>query len=212
MSLDWELGVATFTEVVEGVIKVAVDQHGVGAGAPTFECISPLGLLSRPMDPVVGPDGTMSTGANCLFAREGGEGFAMPTNDPRWIAKIPQPTKGSTILYSAKAFLALDAENDAVTLLQPGEENDNVFSMNIKSGEEAIQIIHVSGSKITFKADGSVYIASSSGAAYIEIAGDAINLNGNVTVNGGMSVGGAGALAVLLGPLPGTPSLMFKAM
>lgn len=189
MSLDWEYGIATFTEVVEGVIRLAIDRHGAEPSGRTLECISPLGLLSRPEDPLVGPDGVGSIGANCLFADDGGEGFALPTNEPRWISKIPELSKGATCLYSAKSFLMLDAENDAVSLLQPCQDADNVLSMNGKPGEETIQTIHVSGAKQSFLPDGSIMLMSSSGSAFIHLVGDEVIISGNVKIVGGVVLG-----------------------
>jgi hypothetical protein len=214
VSFDLDYAGVVMTEIIEGVLRVAVDRYGqVGQSGATLPTVMPHGLLSRPLDPPPTIPGVASSGgAGALVIDGGNETFVIPTTDPNLAGKFPEPTKGCTILYSAKAFLSLDAENNDVSLLQPGQDNDNLFAMSAKPGEEAIQLIHVSGSKLTFLKDGSIVLMGSSGDAYIEINSSGISLNGNVTVNGGMSVGGSAALPVLLGPLPGTPSTIFKAL
>lgn len=70
------------------------------AGGPDLFAAQPYGLLSRPADPAVDSGGNPSVGANLLVAYDGDEGFAMPTGDPRSLAKLPPLAKGSTTLYA----------------------------------------------------------------------------------------------------------------
>jgi hypothetical protein len=102
------------------------EQAGPDAGGgPALVAAHPFGLLSRPRDPEVDPAGNPSVGANLLVAYDGDEGFALPTGDPRALAKLTEITKGSTVLYAdtdtpALLRLLLDAAAGRLTASSPG--------------------------------------------------------------------------------------------
>jgi len=189
----WQYAKAVFSEYADGVLRVAIERLGDLVDAPSgdgLESVQPLGILSRPLDPT--PDG----GAGCLAADDGGEGFAMPTTDPRLVAKVPEITKGATVIYSAGPFLLLDQENASTMIYQPvGDDAGQVFSMVGKPGECDIQIRHETGAGIAIQKDGKTVINNAVGDAYIEVGPDGIVQNGNVKINGGVVLGDiAGAM------------------
>lgn len=196
MSMDWDFSLAAFSEFIEGVLHVAVVRHGAlepspagpsGRGLPSMQ---PLGLLARPLDPNVGPDANPTEGAGCLIGEIGGEGWSMPTTDPRLLADVPEITKGSTLLYATKAFLYLNGETRDVTLFQRvGSAQGQSISMVATEGSEAIQVRHVSGSGIACLPDGSVLINAATASNFIEIRNDGVNISGLLKLAGGAVLG-----------------------
>ena len=112
----------------DGYLGIQIDAEGseaqgagTNAGTPTpgaggvadYEAIWPGGLVHRPVDPVVDPNGTVhaSLASTALRVSSGGRSWVMPLTDPRLVAILPELNKGDTMVYSGcGAFHRIGAE------------------------------------------------------------------------------------------------------
>lgn len=195
--MEWDYGLASFSEFVEGVLSVAVDLYGAGdadgtgASGRTLPSMQPLGLLARPMDPTVDPATARPTlGAGCLYGFIGDEGWSMPTTDPRLLADVPEIAKGSTLLYATKAFLYMNGETRDVTLFQRvGTAKGQSISMVATEGSEAIQVRHAKGSNVGLLPDGSVLINAETASNFVHVTNSGVNISGLLKLAGGAVLG-----------------------
>jgi hypothetical protein len=96
-----EYGTALYTERQDsGFIGIQPDRLGKGSSGPALEVALPFGLLARPLDPDLDPNGTVTVGANVLVLSDGDEGFTLPTGDPRFATALPDVDKGGAGLYA----------------------------------------------------------------------------------------------------------------
>lgn len=189
-TLEWDYGLTALSEFVEGILMIAVDRFGVaGQSGAGLKPTQPLGILSRPADPTTDPLGTPINGAGALYFDVGGEGFVMPTTDPRWTALVPEIAKGSTILYSAKAWLYLNGTDNEVMLRQPIGSKSQVFAMSAKEGSEQIQIRHLKGGGFTCLPDGSVLINAETASNFVQVTNDGVVISGLLSLAGGAVMG-----------------------
>jgi hypothetical protein len=187
----------------KGWLTIQGDELGTNqAGDPTTDgsmqgapVILPLGLISRPMDPDVGPDGRPVAGAGVLtFEDEGGDVFSMPTTDQRAVKLVPPVKKGGTALHATGKHggcINLDGDNGALMILIPNADASKNYVISIDPAGDSIQVRHASGMAMTMTGGGknSVVVSNKAGNVYHEINDSGIVQNGNVTTNGGMVVG-----------------------
>lgn len=205
----FEYGLAVLTEYKSKAFRIAADLFGSlsepGSGR-TYQSVQPLGLIARPRDPDTDPTtGQPSKGAGVLFFRQGEEGFAIPTTDPRILDKIPEQKKGGTCLYAAPgSIINIDGEHGSLSILVPYANATKTMSINVsvnEAGEENIQIRHGDGHGIQIDGAGNVNMCNRANDASITINDDGIVLNGNVTLNGGAVLGTpTGGVPVALAP------------
>ena len=101
------------------------DFLGQRGGGPALETISTHGFRSRPRDPDLGKGGVPVLGAGLIYGYLGGEGFAWPTQDPRYAAALPDEGKGVALIYAALAdgrvfTVVLHGENETLVITTPG--------------------------------------------------------------------------------------------
>lgn len=216
--LSFDLGMSAFTtRDADGFYRVQIDGYGDAGGQP-MESYHPCGLFGRPRDPAVDPNALVDVGATVLYAEEGNKAHAVHLNDPRAMAGLPEVKKGGVMMYahrgdSKATFQLMDGDNGTWQLYVQHGSTASTIAVDVSTpGAESIQILHGSGMGISLKAGGknSVVIHNKAGNAYVEVNDDGIVLNGNIRVNGAMVVGN-GALPVLVGSPPGTPSTVLLA-
>lgn len=202
--LVWRYALATFSEFADGVLGISPALRGEDPGGPPFESVQPLGILARPRDPTVGPDGQPVAGAGLLIATDGasGEGYAIPTTDGRAVAKIPQVAKGGTCLYASgplSSFHHLDGDNGSQQIIVLyGEGGGKSLSITLscdKAGKENIRIGHGDGHAVLLNHQGKVILHNAAGDAYVEVGPSGVTINGNLKVNGSI-IGGNPVAAV----------------
>jgi hypothetical protein len=181
----------------DGFLGVQCDGFGKSPGANGRHVVGQFGLMGRPLD----ADG--ETGALCLFADEGQEGFAWIGFDGRASANVPPLTRGSTVLYNSRgAYQLLDHETETSTLYVPiaGGIKAHLMQIGKDSNDKAvIDIRHADGMAIIML-EHSLVIKNAAGDAYIELNDSGIVLNGNTKAVGGLDVGGGAALPITLAP------------
>lgn len=211
--IAWRLCKAIFSEYKNGFLKVAGELLGKDASGRTFETIFPLGLIARPKDPnMVG--GKPTKGGGLLLGFLGSDGFAIPTQDPRGVANVPELEKGSTALYCGKkTFLKLDGVKGSAMLYVANADESGAGCLSFDVEADNVQLIHSSGANVTMQ-DGGVVMSASDGEAWIQIknGGEIVIAAATVAILGGVSVGDpVTAQPVLTGNPPGTPSTKLKA-
>lgn len=207
----FEYGLAVLTEYKSKAFRIAADMFSSafepGSGR-THQSVQPLGIIARPRDPDTDPTtGQPSKGAGVLFFRQGEEGFAIPTTDPRILDKIPEQKKGGTCLHSsgsAVSIVNIDGDHGSISILVPYSNGTKTMSINVsvnEAGQENIQIRHGDGHGLQIDAAGNVNMCNRANDASITINDGGIVLNGNVTLNGGAVLGTpTGGVPVALGP------------
>jgi hypothetical protein len=159
MTLRREFRLATFSErTAQGFIRFACDWFGEKAGGGRVgESLSPWGLISRPRDPDLSPDGEPTGGAGILLDYDGDQPFFTPTQDPRYASLIPDPKKGGAVLYAVTGTpravsLVLDGDTGTATLTVPvGASGSTTLVVDGSNGDVAIT--HQSGTKVTVKSE-----------------------------------------------------------
>lgn len=142
----------------DGFVDVSPDQFGDNGSGVPFEGILPHGVFGQPRDEDKGA-------ANVLLFRHGDEGFAMPTNDPRFVALLPNTGGGG-------AGLASETDTDG-TLRTPhiclfgkgGAQPEGTLRIEIPSsaGTTTLVIDPTSGDLTITHATGAVVIVNASG-------------------------------------------------
>ena len=87
----------------DGFLLAQHDEDGE-AGGPPMQLIAPLGMLGRPLDPVVDQSTGQPQSANACMAfrcTQGSNGFSLPLCDPREVALMPALKPGERIFYGA---------------------------------------------------------------------------------------------------------------
>lgn len=208
---DHSTGIADIlaTEVEDGEVRCnlgyyqgTADDQGIGASSPLW---GQFGFASRPAD----------TGAGACMACylvNGDQKLIIATRDNRHVDKIGDLKPGGVSVYNQTgSFLTLDGATGTCTTYVPyAFDGDGVaqkahaITVDVETdGSESINIVHGEGMAITMLAGGknSVVIKNKAGDAYIEINDDGIVLNGNVKVNGGITLGDTtGALPLITAP------------
>lgn len=82
----------------QGARFIQIDAYG-GKSSPSVELHSPHGFHSRPLDPIVGPNGVASSACKALIAYEGDRPHAWLAEDPRVVALLPPLKPGESIFY-----------------------------------------------------------------------------------------------------------------
>lgn len=100
-----EIGIPTYSGNDEdGYVGVQVDQHGDGSSDPTCpagEVHTPYGFYCRPLDPVVGPDGSIdpAQSGKAIFFWLNQDLHVIPAQDTRIVPKLPPLGKGESLMY-----------------------------------------------------------------------------------------------------------------
>ena len=178
------------------------------------EAYCSLGVVSRPLPP--GPQ--HHAVVMSLRTADGLVPFA--ARDVRLAMGGVGPTTGTIGLvgyggsfYSMRVVDPKDAAKGSVHVLYcpyarsgGAPQKAHVVVLDPTPGNESVSLVHADGMSVTM-AGGKLVLRSSTGAAYVELDGDKINLNGNVKVTGGLQFGGpAGVFPVaLVGAPPNTP-------
>lgn len=170
-----------------------LDGQGFGAGGILGESHHSFGFMSKPLDPDKAPNGRPIPGKSCnlLIGKIGNEVHLWYQYDPRVIPKLPVLKKGGSIFYCATgSFRVFDGENGTETAYFPMPGNKAHIATTGLDGQNrpVVAIEHCDGMAITML-EHSVVIKNASGSVYIEINNTQIIINGNVVVNGGMTVG-----------------------
>jgi hypothetical protein len=102
--IDWRFGLSRFSERnTDGFISIQPDWYGDetdDGGGESLEVIHPYGFRSRPRDPDIDPETKAALGAGLLYAFDGDEGFALPTQDPRHASLLEDEGKGGAQVYA----------------------------------------------------------------------------------------------------------------
>lgn len=220
--MKFDLGIATLSTYDEdGYPTVQIDAYGEeNSGVAPYEHHSPHGLLTRCHDPETDDTGNPTVGCAVLYGLEGGRGHAWLCSDPRIIPLLPPLRKGGLCAYGGKklnpSFYNIDGETGSQTFYVPYKivNGTATKAMSIEinvdeEGEESISIVHGSGAALTIIESGgetSVTIRNSKGDAYVEVNAQGVVVNGTLTVQGGISAGGAAGVPTL--PLTLAPPLI----
>lgn len=177
----------------DGYWGVQSDAFGKDAAVGHFPMMHPFGFISRPVD----PDSASGVGCLVLEGVEGGsEGFSWLCHDPRYQAKIPPLSQGSSCQYNCDgAFVYLDAQGHALTGYVPVEGGTQAHSFQIgydTGGKLVLNFVHANGMAILMS-DQTITIKNAAGDAYWELNAEGTVLNGNTKLVGGLDVGGEGA-------------------
>lgn len=214
-NFQFDIGLATQTEYVEGFLGIQVDGYGEDAAAmPHAHAAEIGGMMYRPDDPDLDPDGQPlpASSAQVLYWDEGGRQFACGMNDPRVTAKAPQLTKGGKqIVVKSGAFSQWDGDTGSFTTYVPYDfPGDDVrktpnkaclFAIDTRTkGAETIQIVHGCGSAFVMMGDGTTTLKNKAGDACLVLDSSGFLLNGNTKVYGGFHVGSPAAQPVSLAP------------
>lgn len=216
--LDFDIGIALLSEYdSDGFPTIQVDAWGEKlSGAEPYEQHSPHGILSRPHDPETDDDGNPGLGCQVLYALEGGRGHAWVSHDSRIVPLLPQLTKGGFSYYGGKlktpTFGYIDGETNSYHIYIPydiDEETDvPKKSMSLEfnvdnKGRESISLIHGSGAMISIvENDGEVHatMKNQKGDAYVSVNDAGVTINGQLVVNGGVSLGGQAGTPLVSAP------------
>lgn len=183
----------------DGFWGVQPDAHGKDAAVGHFWSMHPFGFISRPVD----PDGSTGIGCYQLEGSSGSsEGFSWLCNDPRYQAKVPPLSQGSSCQYnSAGAFIVLDTDKEVAIQYQPytdgGTKAHKVTIGKDGADVPVIELKHGDGQYLLFKQQGAELRGA--GNAYFQAKGDNCTLNGNGKVTGSLDVA-AGVFPAALAP------------
>lgn len=204
--IGWEFRFCVFTErTPEGFLRLTADPYGDAQGGGTpLESASPFGFLSRPRDPDVDGDGApLAAGAAGLLVLEhGGHDYAIPTQDPRFAAKLPEVKKGGSMQYAITAegkaaFSLFDGDHGTWQVYVPHGETASTIAIDTRdSAKASIQLQHGAGMGITLEAGGKhpVIIRNRTNTVAIVVNDDEVIVNsGVVRIQGGVVMGGEAA-------------------
>lgn len=181
----------------DGFWGVQPDAHGKDAAVGHFWSMHPFGFISRPVD----PDGSTGIGCYQLEGSSGGsEGFSWLCNDPRYQAKVPPLSQGSSCQYnSAGAFIVLDTDKEVAIQYQPytdgGTKAHKVTIGKDGANVPVIELKHGDGQYLLFKQQGAELRGA--GNAFFQAKDNNCTLNGNGKVTGSLDVA-AGAIPAAL--------------
>ena len=163
------------------------------AGLSGFEMQPTFGFASRPVD----KDGAGACTAllGYLGSRDG---FAWVGHDPRYSAKCPPLTQGSSAQWnSSGAFSLLDSEEETLTIYIPLDGASKAHCVIVgkdANGKRTIELRHADGGYI--RIDETSAVIRHNGNGYVEIIGDKVNVNGQMNNPSGGSFGGPSAVPV----------------
>ena len=199
MALEVDLAISQVSDYdADGFPGAGCDWFGQDkAGVSPGEQLHPLGLLSRPRDPVVDDTGQPTMGATIMRLVEGNEEHAIALGDPRAVPKLPANDKGGTIVYAdtgeaALPFIRLSGTDGTIQLYVPYGNTAMTIALDVSTpGAESIQIVHGAGMAIRMVAGGTnaTTISNKAGDAYVNVDDLGITLNGNLQAIGGLAVG-----------------------
>lgn len=198
-SLSLELAVAVLSEYdADGFIGIAIDAYAEPTkGLPSYEAMHPLGLISRPRDPVVDADGVPTLGATTLRMISGNEEHSLAFGDPRATPKLPRLKKGGVAMYAdtGKAtipFLLLDGDTGGAQLYVPYSTTASTIAIDVSTeGAESIQIVHGAGMGFTMTAggDNDSLLHNKAGDAFVNVNDKGVTINGNTQLIGAVQLG-----------------------
>ena len=180
------------TSAMDGKSWYGINPIGFGdnAGLSSREYQPPFGFASRPVDFADG------VGCNCLVSNAGG--FAWLGHDPRYNDKCPPLTQGSSAQWTSDgAFVLLDAVKHSTLWYVPRGNSAHAITVGADANDaDLIELRHAGGSLLYCKTD-TGWMISVPGGGYIQINGTEVTVNGALTINTSLSVGGAGGQSVV---------------
>lgn len=203
--MRWDFGSVQFSEWdADGFLGVQVDpvESGDESGAASLsELHQPYGSFSRPRDPDA--DGR---GCSLLTMQRGSqERYAWLGSDPRTLALIPDGAKGSAYKFALTdsgelSFSEWDGETGTQSHYVPVGDSAHLVQIGVDSdGAAVLKLQHSEGMAVVMFA-GGVIIHNAAGDGYLEVNAAGVTCNGNLKLNGGLDVGGSGALPLTLQP------------
>lgn len=190
----------------DSVLLVAPSALGDdGATAPS-DPLQPLGLIATPRDPEKDADGAIKSACPALALEHGDDTKILPLTDPATVGAIPQGKGGSTLLTATSgktSYHFIDGETGYHQILtkydRNGTEKSLSLNLDCKSDDPKITLTHGEGNTIRLHQDGSVYLASSDGTAYVHVQKNGkVIINGDLQVNGSVLGGGESGSALAL--------------
>lgn len=165
-TIDWDCYVA-MTSVYDdgGFLSIQYDAYGEGnSGVHPAQAKPPLGILSRPLDPVLDPlTGVPNPSKSCelFLAEEGGQTFAVATIDPRNMKALPTLAKGESVFFNSLGMNAyFTATGIALGTLNSTKEP---AALGQKTTDALNQISNVLGDIATALTDVAVALTASAG-------------------------------------------------
>jgi len=176
-----------------------------------------LAVFANPLDPTTSGR-PKQAGAVGLRTADGVVPIAW--HDPRVDEAFPNGVAKGTVAFAGygKGFYSIslvDKDDEASpgihTLYAPyafdGEgvpAKAHSITLNTKGGKESISVVHAEGHAVLLDQDGNAIIRSKDGANTIQVSNSGIFINGNLTVNGGATIGNPTAPI----PLVSAPALV----
>jgi hypothetical protein len=193
--ITFELGQVQLTEYdAKDVLRAQPDGLGESPGISTQQVHHFLGLVARPSDPDLGPDGQPLEGAGglALIGRDGTDRFIIPLGDPRDLAKLPTAKKGERILYGPAAnFVRLQADGGvtAFTTTDGTLNGKSVYSQTRPDGflfvapwgklsfdANGFHMLHSSGARIDAGAIGGLPAPLDALGSYVKLAAASVQI------------------------------------
>lgn len=214
--LTWDVSVATTTDRDEdGFQRAQLDGEGRG-GSKFFEQQHTFGFYSRPRDADTDDDGNVDEGGACTMfvAKDGDAWYGFLGTDPRYVQLIPLVQPGGSLQYAVVRdgadircpYAMIDGDDGTYQLYIPlapkidpatgelGGPRAHQFTVGYDGdGEEYIAISHAEGQGIVMTDDGGMWLKNAAGDAGVIIDDEGVAINGNLTVGGGFTSGGAAA-------------------
>jgi hypothetical protein len=197
---DWVFSLARVVATsLEGAKRVLLaNVEGIEGETANKQLVySALGWFGRPLP----PDANGAADALCARVEDGLIPFAM--RDPRLSVKTNAKNGELGIAHYDGGFISLkrNAASDGtdVTIYAPKADGSkaSVISIDTTDANSNITLMHDSGVSVQL-ADGKVVIYNEAGDAYIEVNSGGVTINGNVKVNGGMTLGTPAAGSLVL--------------
>lgn len=129
MGLELDIGLALFSALDgNGFLTIQPDAYGEQkSGMAPCETHHPLGMIARPLDPVVDKGGTPdpTQAAQLLRLDEEGKSHVLALEDPRAVANLPPIQKGESVVYNCFAQFVRLAADGSVTLFTTSDGTTN---------------------------------------------------------------------------------------
>jgi hypothetical protein len=201
-------GISVFSErTTEGKLELVPDWYGEanGGGFP-LESIHPYGFRSRPRDPDVDPNGQPTVGCGLLYTEDGGEGQALPVQDPRDFASLEDEQKGGAQVYAITSAgrvsrVFLNGSTGALTV----EVNAAGGTSTVKiESDGTIRMSHFSGAEISVGSTGTTITGTGGAPAALAKAAEVQAFAAGALVLFGQLMAAVNALVPgsVVGPLP----------
>jgi hypothetical protein len=203
VGITFELGQVQLTEYdAKDVLSAQPDGLGESPGISSQQVHHFLGLVARPSDPDLGPDGQPLEGAGglALIGKDGPDRFIIPLGDPRDLAKLPIAKKGERILYGPAAnFVRLQADGGitAFTTTDGTLNGKSVYCRVSPTGflmfapwgklsfdDNGFHMLHSSGARIDAGAIGGLPAPLDQLGSYLKLAAASVQVEAAIVALG----------------------------